>query len=544
MIAQVSSLDEHQDLVVDARTMNEGDGWAGSGSNPWRLDSGTSSILFLTDESGSPARIGLDVTAGGVHYYLIRLTLAPHETRAIDLRALRDSQVPDFKGDKIPASAAYGSVNWVRLDSVPVEGRMMVIQQRQGMASSYDCASCPCPAGLSALNAAPDLFSLPPGSYEDIFGTGTYYDCNGYQFYIDVTYSIAFSSSNTSVIKMDSSVHNKADAIAAGTSTITETVVACTMYDTDPDLPCPCTSQRTFYSTCTGNVTPEILRGGCSGTNITGTTQTATTGQQVVLCGSYGSLPLGVSVTSQSWTVGGTTVGGWTVGSSSGGYTGTNFSQKSTTFYWLAAANSLQTKFTLTLSNGFSSTVSSTFHVAGPTGVSATATPGHWEIIGGNALALGSNTVGDFGIRLNSNATSPSGDAGTYEWAQFITDNAFTVTAGGTSTSCSYGTGLDTRFPAGTGLSFVDSPSEPLQSSWSKLTWSLAYKTYLMWDPELTNSIPVPLGSVSWQAFGDAAQNNNTWTVQSDSSASTGTFQASSSPFTNWSSVAPTSSCQ
>jgi hypothetical protein len=34
MIAQVSSVDEQQNLVVDARTMNEGDGWAGSGETP------------------------------------------------------------------------------------------------------------------------------------------------------------------------------------------------------------------------------------------------------------------------------------------------------------------------------------------------------------------------------------------------------------------------------------------------------------------------------------------------------------------------------
>jgi len=254
VIAQVSSVDEHQGLVVDARTMNEGDGWAGSGSNPWRLDSATDSILFLTDESDSPARIGLDVTAGGVHYYLIRLQLAPHETRAINLRALRDAQTPDLKGNKIPAGATDGAVNWVRLDSVPVEGRMMVIQKQQGMASSYDCASCPCPAGFSTLNAAPDLFSLPPGYYDDIFDTGLYYDCNGYQFYIDVTYSTTYSSGNTSVIQMDSSVHNRADAIAGGTSPITSTVVACTRYDTNPDLPCPCISLRTFYASSTGNV--------------------------------------------------------------------------------------------------------------------------------------------------------------------------------------------------------------------------------------------------------------------------------------------------
>ncbi len=254
VIAQVSSVDENQDLVVDAHTANELDGWAGSGANPWHVDSQTDSVLFLTDEGDQPARIGLDVTASGAHYYLIRFKLAAHETRAIDFRALRDSQVPDFKGNRIPAGASDGSVNWVRLDDAPVEGRMMVIQKQQGMAESYDCASCPCPAGFSALNAMPDLFSLPPGYYDDIFDTGLFSDCNGYQFYVDVTYSATFGSSNTSVIKMDSSVHNRADALAPGSATITGSFEACTFYDTNPDFNCPCEQWRIFTASSTGNV--------------------------------------------------------------------------------------------------------------------------------------------------------------------------------------------------------------------------------------------------------------------------------------------------
>jgi len=149
MIAQVSSVDEHQDLVVDARTMNEGNGWTGSGANPWHLDNQTQSILFLTDEGDQPVRIGFSVTAGGVHYYLTNLKLAAHETRAIDFRQLRDAQVPDFKGNKIPAGAVDGSVNWVRMDDVPVEGRLMMLEKQQGVASSYDCNICTCPASYN-----------------------------------------------------------------------------------------------------------------------------------------------------------------------------------------------------------------------------------------------------------------------------------------------------------------------------------------------------------------------------------------------------------
>jgi len=76
---------------------SEGNGWAGSGGNPWHLDDDTESILFLTNESDQPVRMGFVLTANDVHYYLTRLRLAPHETRVIDIRKLRDAQVPDCR---------------------------------------------------------------------------------------------------------------------------------------------------------------------------------------------------------------------------------------------------------------------------------------------------------------------------------------------------------------------------------------------------------------------------------------------------------------
>ena len=63
--AQVSSVESGGNLVVDSHVQNEGNGWAGSGANPWHLDSDTESILFLTNESNQPARIAFKVSANG-----------------------------------------------------------------------------------------------------------------------------------------------------------------------------------------------------------------------------------------------------------------------------------------------------------------------------------------------------------------------------------------------------------------------------------------------------------------------------------------------
>jgi hypothetical protein len=68
------------------------------------------------------ARIGFKVTPGGVHDYLARLKLNPHQTRAINIRQLRDAQLADFRKNVIPADTTEGTVSWGRIDNVPVSG--------------------------------------------------------------------------------------------------------------------------------------------------------------------------------------------------------------------------------------------------------------------------------------------------------------------------------------------------------------------------------------------------------------------------------------
>lgn len=109
--------------MIDSRLANEGDGWAGSGGHPWHLDNETESILFLTDMGDKPARIAFRMQTVGATYYLTELQLQAHETRAINLRKLRDAQKPDFQKNLIQAGAADGGVLELRMDNVPVMGR-------------------------------------------------------------------------------------------------------------------------------------------------------------------------------------------------------------------------------------------------------------------------------------------------------------------------------------------------------------------------------------------------------------------------------------
>jgi len=185
--------------VIDAKFQNEGWGWAGSGANPWHLDNQTESMLFLTNASGRVAGIGFAVTAEGVHYYLTKLKLQPHETRVIYLRSLRDAQAADFKGHRIPAAATDGSVSWIRFEDVPVEGRLVVIKRKGGVASSYDCCICACPPSDYVLAVSPSSVNLLPGQSAQFEADDWKINCNGPYFYADWTDEVGWSSSAPSV---------------------------------------------------------------------------------------------------------------------------------------------------------------------------------------------------------------------------------------------------------------------------------------------------------------------------------------------------------
>jgi hypothetical protein len=185
--AQATSVESESSLIVDSHAQNEGNGWAGSGANPWHLDEDTESVLFLTNESEKPARIGFKVSTGSsAPYYLTRLQLNPHETRALDMRKLRDAQQPDFKNHKIPAAATDGSVMWARLDKLRVMGHMIVVQHHQDIAGDI-LPVCPCPLSYDpGLNyVTPETLDLLLGETLDFTFYGAFEDCNENIYYYD-----------------------------------------------------------------------------------------------------------------------------------------------------------------------------------------------------------------------------------------------------------------------------------------------------------------------------------------------------------------------
>lgn len=277
VIADTSSVKAVSNMVVDAKAENEANGWAGSGANPWHLDKNTDSVLFLTDMGDKAARIGFELTAGGVHYYLTELKLEPHETRVVNIRALRDAQVAGFMGHKIPATATDGSINWVRVDDVPVMGRLMVISRKAGLSSSYDCSSCPCPASLSSLAMGPaTTFFMLPG--QDWWGTATanYETCNGTFDPVDVTDTSDWTSDDSAVAEVIAS--GEVQGVTGGVARITVQYFGFrSIYSGPPPGHCVKTSVEPSDTATCSVQTPTSLSI-VAGTSSTGSESQCTTG--------------------------------------------------------------------------------------------------------------------------------------------------------------------------------------------------------------------------------------------------------------------------
>src|SRR5260370_42232890 len=83
-------------------------------------------------------------------------TVGPHQTLSIDLRALRDRQVPDINGATIPLTAERGQVVWsVRgPDLLGMLGRSEQVDEVTGVSSNYACMYC-CGNSFSSASLDP-----------------------------------------------------------------------------------------------------------------------------------------------------------------------------------------------------------------------------------------------------------------------------------------------------------------------------------------------------------------------------------------------------
>jgi len=226
-----------------------------------------------------------------------------------------------------------------------------------------------------------------------------------------------------------------------------------------------------------------------------------------------------------------------------------------------------QVTFTYTLANGLGgNSATAKFAVTGPSGLQVTGPTGVPDVFQSstNGPSKGFVILLNYGIQATAKAANPQGaQGGSFSWVQLLTAENWTYREGGPFA----GSGvvgcvpsffaqdpspeLDSQYPTAAGFTFQDAPATyGLQSAYvgdvaGEEKASKSFSTYLMWNPNLQGSIPVPLGSVSWQYACDAVNaltgqsNNTTWTLACATPQTPGSVQFSpGTSYPQWTKVA------
>jgi hypothetical protein len=221
VIARLTSVDQSGDFAFDvpikdplAEMLRVG------GSYPWRLDGGFTTVLHLKNTINQPVFALVQVRYASGSYNLERLPLAPFQSIAVDLRALRDGQQKDIRDSVMPSDVEGGQVVWFEETVGSLIGRAEVRNVAEGVASSFSCSdSCPCPPASSGAYLTPGSSVGPMGGTAQFSAMEQRQDCRGTVFGpYNRTSNSTWSSSNTSVFTVSGGL---VSCLQPGSGTVT-----------------------------------------------------------------------------------------------------------------------------------------------------------------------------------------------------------------------------------------------------------------------------------------------------------------------------------
>ena len=297
-----------------------------------------------------------------------------------------------------------------------------------------------------------------------------------------------------------------------------------------------CDIEAAFLVEAAAEPNPRIFNS--DGQDITGQTPTAAIGEQISLIAIEG----GGTLANPAWQIPGSPVKKWPVSqadySTSTAPTAPDLSGATPLFYW-TVPGSYPVTLTVLDAAGVPYKATTTFSVVGPT---YTVSPSTGTVsVAGGLLTYGPTPPGI--TQKLDNFHNPAGyDNGTTQWVQVVKSSVakFRKVVGGTVTETCTNSGLDTRYPASTNNPFTDSPLLGLGSLSFDLDDDIAetFVTYLMWSPNNTNAMFVPLISVMWSWSAEASNPAGTWQLNQNPAPSTPTPQQTSQPgFPTWTNV-------
>jgi hypothetical protein len=231
IIAAATSVDQSGNQVFEAPMLDQKSRMTAltkGGVYPWRIDGDNLAVVHLKnvdpETSNKPRSTRVQIRFADSEIYSMPLQFTPAgQTITIDLKQLRDEQIPDIFGKKIPLNITEGQIAW--MDRGPTSGqfvgRLAQYNVAKGTASSFTYATCHCGYGPYSHTMSPGNATGNIGGSVSFTVIELYQDnCNGHTWTSNETSSAWFSSSDSSIASVSG---NTATLNQSGTVTITAT---------------------------------------------------------------------------------------------------------------------------------------------------------------------------------------------------------------------------------------------------------------------------------------------------------------------------------
>jgi hypothetical protein len=179
-----------------------------TGGYPWLIDGNSSTKAYIKNVTyyGHYYVSYITWANGGMYMIGIR-KLAPHQTVEIDVRKIRDEQIPDEEGRTIPPDVSAGQIQWTRKiqgttayddsDEIPLVGQMEQTDTVKGISSSYFCQNCCINSSFGYIQPVNVQAPLNTEVQFDSYEEGT--SCYGGRYIYSTTSLATWTSTNQSV---------------------------------------------------------------------------------------------------------------------------------------------------------------------------------------------------------------------------------------------------------------------------------------------------------------------------------------------------------
>jgi len=200
--------------LVDPKTPS-----SSTGNYPWSINADSPTVVYIKNVTDQVQQYTMQINYAGGTYPMDVQKLQAGQSAVVDLRKLRDEQVANSFGQKLPLNVSSGQVHW----SVngPVNHVLIGRSEQADLAGATSmtaaCGTC-CPDSTSGVFITPDAVSGFPNDSQQFLGMYFKRDCYNSPPMGPFQADAAWSSLDTNVATCDSS--GLATAVGAGFTSI------------------------------------------------------------------------------------------------------------------------------------------------------------------------------------------------------------------------------------------------------------------------------------------------------------------------------------